>query len=123
MPSVDKKMTGHEVSYILQMSKDEQKRLFETCEERFLSELRNIIEFDIGELLDEQNNLKRITDMPEHVRQAIANVEVRLKRSGEYDEDGHPILSRSVGIKTHDKLKALMLIGKHLGCFLPMPRS
>ena len=69
------------------------------------------------ELFDEHGNLRRFDEISKRGLTAIADVKVQLKNSGENDEDGRPIMTPSVKIDFHNKLKALKLLGKHLGMF------
>ena len=76
-----------------------------------LQGLANIAGLDIRELFGEDNELVDIKDIPEHLAKAISGIEIDNKVIG---EDSYFRLSK---IKTNDRLKALELLGKHLGMF------
>jgi hypothetical protein len=73
--------------------------------------------FDPAELFDEHGGLKEIANLPEHLHQRISKLKVRLKRSGQYDEDGWPIMETSVEVKFNNKLRALNRLARHLGMY------
>ncbi len=86
-------------------------------DEHELQEIARDAFFDPAELFDEHGGLKEIANLPEHLHQRISKLKVRLRRSGQYDEDGWPIMITSVEVKVKDKLKALERFGRHLGAF------
>jgi hypothetical protein len=101
----------------VQMRKEKKKNRYLITDEHELQELIRDVDFDIGEVFDEHDGLKEIANMPEHIHQRLSNVIVRLRRSGQYDEDGWPIMVTSVEVKVNDKLKALERLARHLGIY------
>lgn len=85
----------------------------EVTPERILQEIAYSAFVDPAEFFDENKNLLHINDMPEHVRRAIGTVKVSRGRSGEYDEDGKPIIDTIIEIKPNDKSRNLELLGKN----------
>lgn len=88
--------------------------------ERWAREMACIGHFDPGELYDAAGNLIPIHQLPEHVRRAIASVEVDSSLSVNPDKaDGttRVIRDNTTKIKLWDKNAALANIGKHLGMF------
>jgi phage terminase small subunit len=75
--------------------------------ERWAKEMACLAHFDPGELYDEAGHLIPMGKLPEHVRRAIASVEV--------DTDSHGTTTKKV--KLWDKNTALANVGKHLGMF------
>lgn len=76
-----------------------------------LRELLRLAMVDIGEAYDENNNLKKLHDMPPGVRRSIAQIETHYIGGG---EDGAIEVKK---VKFNDKTKALELLGKHLKLF------
>lgn len=72
---------------------------------------------DPARYFDEHGRLLQIHNMPEEVRRSISGIKVRKERSGEYDDDGKPIMDDITEIKVNDKTKNLELYGKHLKLF------
>jgi len=101
----------------IEMYRNELADSIESLQDRVVRELVNIASFDPKSLYDENGELLPLVEQPEHIRQAIADVKIRLRPSGEYNEDGRPIMRLSVKVKPKNKLKALYLLGKHLGMF------
>lgn len=66
---------------------------------------------DIGDLYDEQGNLRPVEDLPEQVRRAIASMKV-VKR--DIKNVGTEVITE---IRFWDKNAALVTIARHLGLF------
>jgi len=81
-----------------------------------LSELGKIAFNDLGEMLTEDGRLKNLNDMSESSRCAISGIENSEEFEGKGVDREHTGTLRK--IKTWDKLKALELLGKHLGMFV-----
>lgn len=75
--------------------------------ERWAQEMVCLGHFDPGELYDQDGGLIPIHQLPEHVRRAIASVEVVVGKDKETTKK----------VKFWDKNAALANIGKHLGMF------
>lgn len=79
--------------------------------DRVLRELALIGFYDIREIFDNQNNLKGIRELTGDSSRAIASIEI------EVDKIGTREISTTKKIKMHDKIRALQLIGSHIGMF------
>lgn len=95
--------------FLAKVLEDRMDRLNLTAD-RVLQELMCIAFFDPGEMYDEDGNLLPVTKMPEHVRRALAGVEVKID---EYD-DGDRITT-TAKIRHCDKEACLKLLMQHLG--------
>lgn len=80
-------------------------------QESVIKELQRIAFFDIRKLFNEDGTLKRVTELDDDTAAAIASIEVV-----DIGADGQLVLSKK--FKTSEKLKALDLIGTHLGMFV-----
>ena len=89
----------------------------EITQDRVLAELAKIGFSDLRRVLTPMGGLIDAQDWDDDFAGAVASVEVVRRTSGEYDEDGKPIMDHVHKIKTWDKLGALEKIGKHLGMF------
>lgn len=87
------------------------RREFEVTRERTLLELARIAYADIRELYDENGQLRPIHELEDHVAATIASVEEERRTEGR-GEDAVDIRTKKV--KTHDKMKALEMLSKHL---------
>ena len=87
-------------------------------QDQIIHNLKNIVEFDLGELFDEDGKLKPLVDLPEHVVQGIADFQIRFRRTGKNDDAGRPIIGTSYKVKAQEKLNALEKLGKHSAFFL-----
>ena len=85
----------------------------EVTAEKIISELAKIAFFDVQVLYNEDGTLKQITELDSEVTRAIHSTKVRLEKQGQGREDWAEIKE----IRTHDKLKALELLGKTLAMF------
>lgn len=80
-------------------------------QESVIKELQRIAFFDIRKLFNVDGTLKRVTELDDDTAAAIASIEVV-----DIGADGQLVLSKK--FKTSEKLKALDLIGTHLGMFV-----
>ena len=62
---------------------------------------------DPRELFDEDGQLRPFVDLPGHVLQGIADVQVRFALSSENDDEGRPFPEFVFKIKFNYKVKAL----------------
>lgn len=81
--------------------------------ERIIKELAGIAFFDVQMLYNEDGTLKQITELSSEVTRAIHSTKQRLEKQGQDKED----LAEIKEIRTHDKLKALELLGRTLAMF------
>jgi len=79
--------------------------------DRVLIELALIGFYDIREIFDVKNNLKEISELTDASSRAIASIEIEI------DKIGIREISTTKKIKMHDKIRALQLIGNHIGMF------
>lgn len=85
---------------------------------RVLKELGHIGFLDPQDMFNEDDSLKQIRSMPEHIRRCIAGIEVKqVKVRKVKDASGEEMLLETsiVKIKLWPKTNALELIAKHLG--------
>ena len=80
-----------------------------------LMELYKIASADLSLAYDDKGTLKNIHEIPEHVRKAIAGIEVYQEFEGAGKERYHA--GDTTKIKMWDKIKSLELLGKHLEMF------
>lgn len=79
--------------------------------DQVLIELANIGFYDLKKIFDEKNNLKNIHDLDDQTSRAISSVEI------EVNDAGARVISTTKKIKMGDKIRALQLIGNHIGMF------
>lgn len=79
----------------------------EDPEETFFRDLVRIAYLKAGEPFDEDRDLKPLAEQPAHVLQEIVDVQVRFHRSGEYDDDGRPMIEVSYSFKFRDWIKKI----------------
>jgi hypothetical protein len=82
---------------------------------RVLEEYAHLATLDIGEAFAPDGSLLPIHEMPEHVRRALAGVEVSELM---VDGDGKGPVGKLHKLKFYDKRAALADIAKHLGMFI-----
>ena len=81
--------------------------------ERIIKELAIMAFFDVQVLYNNDGTLKQITELDSEVTRAIHSTKCRLEKQGQDKEDWAEIKE----IRTHDKLKALELLGRTLAMF------
>lgn len=100
--------------YISEKMKEREKRT-EITQDKVLKELSNIAFLDIRKLYNDSGGLKNIQDIDEETAKAISSLETLEEYDG-YGEDREQI-GDTQKVKLLDKVKALELLGKHLGMF------
>lgn len=99
----------------------------EVTQDMVIKELANIALFNIKNIYNDNGTLKAIKDIDEETIRAISSVKV-LQKAGamkiSIDMEGKDnevpiehIQEQTIEFKTNDKVKALELLGKHLGMF------
>jgi len=81
-----------------------------------IQELRKIGFMDIGELYQENGNVKSVNQLSDKAKASISSIKVTekvLKTAG----DDSALVERTTEMKLWDKGKALVELGKHLGIF------
>ena len=110
-----KLLTKGNISREIQKNMDERAaRCNITCD-RVLLELANIGLFNLKDIFDEKGNLKHITDMSDDTTRALSGIEIVQKFKSKDDKSKY--IERLIKVKTRDKIRALELMGKHLGMF------
>lgn len=94
------------------LSSNAQKKIDVTAD-KIIQELARIAFFDTSVLYNEDGTLKQISELSSDVTRAIHSTKQRLEKQGQDKEDWAEIKE----IRTHDKLKALELLGKTLAMF------
>lgn len=112
--------------YILEKQKEIEKRT-EITQDMVINELAKIAFFDTKDLYRPDGTLKSISEIDSNTSRAISSIKV-LQKAGamkinvtmEGQDDEIPIEhipEQTIEFKTNDKVKALELLGKHLGLF------
>ena len=113
-------------NYISEKQKEIEKRT-EVTQDMVVQELAKIAFFNIKDIYTENGTLKQIKDIDDNTSKAIASVKT-LQKAGSMkinvnmqgqDEDIplEHIEEQTIEFRTNDKVKALELLGKHLGMF------
>lgn len=85
---------------------------------RISRELSRIAFHDVRQLYNESGELKQPRKMDCDSAAAVVSIEtVRRSLPGEEDENGNPVFETVLKVRTHDKIRALELLGKHTGMF------
>ncbi|AUQ74767.1 terminase small subunit [Phaeobacter piscinae] len=90
----------------------------EITQDKVLQELAKVAFSDLRKVLTTGGALIDAQDWEDDVAGFVSSVEVVKKPSGEYDEDGNPIIDHVHKIRAWDKMAALEKLGKHLGMFV-----
>jgi len=104
-----------DIKAAIQKNMDERSVRTRITADRILLELACIGMLDIMDIFDAHGNIKNIHDMPEETRRALGGMKIR--RQFKNDADKEKYIEEIIDIKTTDKLRALELMGKHIGMF------
>ena len=113
-------------NYISEKQKEIEKRT-EVTQDMVVQELAKIAFFNIKDIYNENGTLKQIKDIDDNTSKAIASLKI-LQKAGSMkinvnmqgqDEEVplEHIEEQTIEFRTNDKVKALELLGKHLGMF------
>mgnify|MGYP000624787230 FL=1 len=86
--------------------------------EQVLSELIKLGFCDIGDLYDEDNNLRPIADLASDVSPAVRKIKEKVIKRSTDEATGEETVVLSREIEMHDKKGALQLLGQHLQMFV-----
>lgn len=89
----------------------------EITQDRVLKELARLGFADLRDIFTPSGHLKQPSEWSDAMGAAVSSVEVVIRPSGEFDEDGRPEVEHVHKIKLWDKNSALEKIAKHLGMF------
>ena len=102
-----------EVQKKLDTAFKERRDKYEITTDRVLQELGCIAFLDIADVLTDSGDIRKLSDMPEHARRALAGIDIQAV-AGMDNADAVIYLKK---LKTCGKEKALELLGKHLKLF------
>ena len=113
-------------NYISEKQKEIEKRT-EVTQDMVVQELAKIAFFNIKDIYNENGTLKQIKDIDDNTSKAIASVKtlqkagsmkINVNMQGQDEEVPlEYIEEQTIEFRTNDKVKALELLGKHLGMF------
>ena len=113
-------------NYISEKQKEIEKRT-EVTQDMVVQELAKIAFFNIKDIYTENGTLKPIKDIDDNTSKAIASVKtlqkvgsmkINVNMQGQDEEVPlEHIEEQTIEFRTNDKVKALELLGKHLGMF------
>ena len=84
-----------------------------------IDELARIAFFDVGQLYNNDGTLKEMSQLGSEITRAIHSTKQRIEKQGQDKEDWAEIKE----IRTHDKLKALELLGKTIALFTDVSKT
>jgi len=84
-----------------------------------IDELARIAFFDVGQLYNDDGTLKEMSQLGSEITRAIHSTKQRIEKQGQDKEDWAEIKE----IRTHDKLKALELLGKTIALFTDVSKT
>ena len=101
-----------EISEYLQNLRNKEAERNGVSREKWLNELKKVGFSDVRELYNSDGGLHNIKQIDDDTAGAISSI----KSKEVYDNEGKKV-GDIIEVKTHDKLRALDTIGKHLGYF------
>lgn len=96
-----------DVSAAIAAQMDRRQKRTEVTQDRVVEELARIALLDVRQFYDEAGNLRDIHELPEQTAAALRGMDVVIESGGE----------RVRKIHLADKVKALELLGRHMGMF------
>lgn len=101
-------------NYIAEKMKEREKRT-EITQDMVIKELAKIAFFNPKNIFGDNNTLKNIVSLDDDIASVITSVETLEEYDG-YGEDREKI-GNTTKVKLADKMKALEMLGRHLGMF------
>ena len=98
-------------------AKQKRSKRTEITQDRVLQELAKVGFSDIRGALNSNGQLIAAQEWDDQFAGAVSSLEVVQRPSGEYDDDGKPIMENVSKFRMWDKMNALEKMGKHLGMF------
>ena len=89
---------------------EETKKRNEVDVDYLIEKAKHIAEFDVAEIFDEDNNIKKVKDIPKNIRKSIGNITV-TETTTEFGTTTKTIF------KVDDRIKAIDLLGRLTGSF------
>ena len=103
--------------YIQELVKEREERT-KVTQDMVVQELAKIAFFNIKDIYDEKGKLKQVNDMNDNTTKAISSIKVKQNsKTTTKDMPIEHIPEQMIEVKTNDKVKALELLGRHLGIF------
>ena len=102
---------------------NERAKRTEVSQDLVVAELGYTGFFDIRKIFTSSGNLIAPDQLPDDVARAIKSIEVVCRPTGEIDEGGDKVVEYVHKYVFHDKIRALELLGKHIGMFSPITRK
>jgi phage terminase small subunit len=109
-------LTNVDVSARVQELMTERVNRVQVDADTVLRELLRIATYDVAAVFDSAGFMKPVQDIPEEVRRAITGIEVDEIFAGQGED--RSIIGHAKKVKLGDKVKALEILGKHLGLFV-----
>lgn len=107
-----------EIQKLIQEGVEKRSERTEITQDQVVRELAKVAFSDLRKVLTASGGLVDTQDWDDDVAGFVSSVEVVKKPSGEFDEDGRPIIDHVHKIRAWDKMAALEKLGKHLGMFV-----
>lgn len=113
--SASRLLTIVDIQTYLEESMKEREERTKITQDMVLKELAKIAFFNPKNIFKENNTLKDVIDLDDDVASAITSVETLEEFDG-YGDDREKI-GNTTKVKLADKMKALEMLGRHLGMF------
>jgi phage terminase small subunit len=120
-------LTKANIQEYIAICQEEREKRTEITQDMIIKELAKIAFFNIKDIYNENDTLKKVTELDDDTAKAISGVKIQQKAGAmkiEFTAEGKEketpiehIPEQTVEFKTNDKTKALELLGKHLGMF------
>jgi phage terminase small subunit len=106
-PNIGRQLIAkNNVSVAIQAEMAKREKRTEITQDRVLNEIGKIAFVNLQDIYDEGGSLIEVKQLPREVAAALSSIKINLTEACALQE-----------IKLHDKLRALEMIGKHLGMF------
>ena len=104
-------LTKPHIQAAIEMAQKERSKRTKVTQDMVIEGLARVAFGDLRALFDDAGNLRKPTDLPPEVSAMLSGVEIVTVSKGE------GAVEHVAKVKTNDRLKALELLGRHLGMF------